>query len=425
MPATDELQATATAPPPILYLCDFPPSNRDGGSVLVDRLLAEYPPENIVAFTSSRYHRPDAQTRHWSSHHAVLWGVQGQGRWGIGRAKGLVNWLLIPLIALRAALQLRRRRASAILSVAHGTYFIAAALASALTSVPLILIVHDDWVADLQRNSYFFKYIARRLFQSVLHRASHVFAVSPPMQRLLRSEYGVDAELQMPCAEAVTRPAGVRNAEGSMRHCRILYAGNGICGDDCLRILMELLQEDRLAGYGLSDWELHLYTPSLPGAIPPRTTWHGWVSQAELAEAVASADILFLPYSFLPDGKSVRTTSFPAKTADYLASGRPILIFSPPDSTIVEYAREFDFACIVTEPAKDALAAAIGLLCCSEVYRGRLAANALRTLAVNHSAHRQRQRLYDVLAETTDASQRPASVSAAGPLNPEARRRRA
>jgi len=413
------------APPPILYLCDFPPSNRDGGSVLVDRLLAGYPPDNIVAFTSSRYRRPDSHSRPWSSHHTELPGIHGQGRWGIGRAKGLVNWLLIPPIALRAALQLRRRRASAILSVAHGTYFIAAALASALTSTPLILIVHDDWVADLQRSSYFLKYIARRLFAAVLRRASHVFAVSPPMQRLLRSEYGVDAELQMPCGEAATRPAAARNTADAMRHCRILYAGNGICAEDSLRILMELLQDDRLAEHGLRDWELHLYTPPLQGAVPPRVTWHGWVSQAELAQAVASADILFLPYSFLPAGKSIRTTSFPAKTADYLASGRPILIFAPPDSSLVEYAREFDFACVVTEPSKDALAAAIGLLCRSEEYRDRLAANALRTLAINHSARRQRQRLYDVLSESPNASQPAVSVAAAGPLHPEARRRRA
>ena len=91
----------------------------------------------------------------------------------------------------------------------------------------------------------------------------------------------------------------------------------------------------------------HLYTRSFETPVPPRVTWHGWVSQAELAQAMASADILFLPYSFLPAERSFRATSFPAKTADYLASGRPILIFSPPDSSIVEYAREFAFACIV------------------------------------------------------------------------------
>jgi len=400
-----EIQSTDPVRPPILYLCDFPPSNLDGGSVLVNRLLAEYPPENIVAFTSARYRRPDAQTRPWSCNHTVLPGLHGQGRWGIGRAKGLVNWLLIPLIALRATHQLRRTRASAMLSVAHGTYFIAAALASALTSAPLILIVHDDWVADLQRSSYLFKYIARRLFGTVLRRASHIFAVSPPMQRLLRSVYGVDAELQMPCADVSLRPAGVRDTQDPMRRCRIHYSGNGVCGADSLEMLMELLREDRLAEYGLGDWELHLYTRSFDGAVPRRVTWHGWVSQAELAKAVASADILFLPYSFLAAEKSFRTTSFPAKTADYLASGKPILIFSPPDSSIIEYAREFDFACIVTEPTKEALAAGIGQICGSKAYRDRLAANALRTLAVNHSVGRQRQRLYDVLSEIARASQ--------------------
>jgi glycosyltransferase involved in cell wall biosynthesis len=409
----------------ILYLCDLPPSNLDGGSVLVNRLLAEYPPESIVAITSSRYRHPEMQTRNWSCDHTVIPGVLGQGRWGIGRIKGLVNWLLIPLVALLAVVQLRRHRASAIFSIAHGTYFIAAALASAFTSTRLVLIVHDDWAAGLQRNSYVFKYVARRLFRAALRRASHVFAVSPPMQRLLSLEYGVDAELQMPCAEAVVLPGAGRDTEDALRHCSILYAGNGVGGSDSLDILMDLLQGDRLAECGLNDWELHLYTPPLQRALPQRVTWHGWVSQAELAEAVSSADILFLPYSFLPVYKWFRTTSFPAKTADYLASGRPILIFSPPDSSIVEYARAFDFACVVTEPTRDALAAAIGSLCRSKEYRDRLTANALRTLSINHSVRRQRQRLYDVLSDTTGAPQPSMSITAGPTLNPEARRRRA
>ena len=160
----------------------------------------------------------------------MLPSVRGQGRWGIGRAKGLVNWLLIPFIAAVAAAQLRRRPAAAILSIAHGTYFIAAALASALVSTRLILIVHDDWVANLQRNSYFFKYIAHRLFRKVLRNASHVFAVSPPMQRLLKSEYRIDAELQMPCAEPTAEPSRARDMQDSLRHCRILYAGSGVGG---------------------------------------------------------------------------------------------------------------------------------------------------------------------------------------------------
>jgi glycosyltransferase involved in cell wall biosynthesis len=336
-----------------------------------------------------------------------------------------VNWLLIPLIALRAVLQLRRRPASAILSIAHGTYFIAAALASALTSTRLVLIVHDDWAAGLQRNSYVFRFIAGRLFRAVLRRASHVFSVSPPMQRLLRSEYGVDAELQMPCTEALVLPGAGRDMADALRHCRILYAGNGVGGADSLDILMDLLQENQLAEHGLSDWELQLYMPPLQRALPHRVTWHAWVSQAELAQALSSADILFLPYSFLVSEKLFRTTSFPAKTADYLASGRPILIFSPPDSSIVEYAREYDFACVVTEPTKDALATAIGSLCRSKEYRDRLAANALRTLATNHSVRRQRQRLYDVLSDTTGTPQPSMSISAGPTLNPEARRRRA
>jgi glycosyltransferase involved in cell wall biosynthesis len=78
----------------------------------------------------------------------------------------------------------------------------------------------------------------------------------------------------------------------------------------------------------------------------------GWVSNLELRRALCRADILFLPASFAKEEVAVVVAGFPTKTADYMASGRPILVFGPEYSSLVRYARETGFAEVVSEPGE-------------------------------------------------------------------------
>jgi glycosyltransferase involved in cell wall biosynthesis len=55
---------------------------------------------------------------------------------------------------------------------------------------------------------------------------------------------------------------------------------------------------------------------------------HGFVPHAEVVRLVATADALFLPMHALAPG--ARSTIFPGKAYEYLASGRPILAAVPP-----------------------------------------------------------------------------------------------
>jgi glycosyltransferase involved in cell wall biosynthesis len=54
---------------------------------------------------------------------------------------------------------------------------------------------------------------------------------------------------------------------------------------------------------------------------------HGFLPHAQVAKLMTSADALFLPMHGLPQG--VRSTIFPGKAYEYLASGRPILAAVP------------------------------------------------------------------------------------------------
>ena len=138
----------------------------------------------------------------------------------------------------------------------------------------------------------------------------------------------------------------------------------------------------------------------------------GWAPQSELSKILSEADILFLPYSFLQVALDAVENAFPSKIADYLAAGRPILVFGPKYSSLVRYAREQSFAEVVDEFSPTALARSIQKLTFSPGDCQRLAARTREVLSANHDMERQRRRFYLTLEQVIPArsgkgSQRP------------------
>ena len=286
--------------PVVLFFNDFPPSNANGGTVLIRRLLSGYPREKLIAVTRSQFALdPVTNTeKDWCRHHVVLPGIKEIGRWGLSRIKGLINWLLIPVIAIRVARLARKESVSAILSIAIGTYFLAAALTSAWTKIPLILIVHDDWVPIAAGAFHAPQWIFRYLTKLALRQASHVFVISVGMQQMIKTLYGVDSEVQMPATEPWDLPPTTPDVVPEAKRAgqlRILYMGNGVSAQDSLDLLLQLIRQKTLAGYGIDNVELHLCTP-WKTEPEPNINNHGWVTEGEARKQIAASDILFLPY---------------------------------------------------------------------------------------------------------------------------------
>src|ERR1039458_6411494 len=84
----------------LLYICDFPPSNFAGGPILMSRLLRDYPPDRIVVLTSSRYLRVSPKEGRLACPHIAFPTTKAWGRWGLGRIKNAIDWLMIPLPGL-------------------------------------------------------------------------------------------------------------------------------------------------------------------------------------------------------------------------------------------------------------------------------------------------------------------------------------
>jgi hypothetical protein len=143
---------------------------------------------------------------------------------------------------------------------------------------------------------------------------------------------------------------------------------------DCLRTLAEALPVSgaRLALFGNFDEgsQRRLLTAS------PAITFHGFVPYHQMIRGLREmADVLFVPMSF---DASHRGLSFPSKLTDYTATGLPLLIYAPPDSAAVRWAREQgDVAEIVEEAGSSVLRAAIDRLRADASRRELLAVNAV------------------------------------------------
>jgi glycosyltransferase involved in cell wall biosynthesis len=224
--------------------------------------------------------------------------------------------------------------------------------------------------------------------------------VSLPMQTMLMEKFGVESELQMPATEPweAISPKESANAEREKAGLtRIIYAGNGAGAmEDSLDLLVEFIKQQTPIDDTASEWELHLYIPANKEWIGPKGWNHpriklqGWVDQEKLRSAISQSDVLFLPFSFSEGERGATQGSFPSKTSDYLASGKPILILAPAYSTIVRYAREYECAEIVDQPDLKLIAQALQHLRMSKERRLELSANGQKAFLQNHDIRRQR-----------------------------------
>ena len=395
----------------LLYICDFPPSNLGGGPILMSRLLREYPADSIKVLTSSRYLRVSPKEGRLACAHIAFPTTKGWGRWGLGRVRTVVDWLMIPVLVLFAVCIIVRQRANAIITIAHGKFFIGAALAGWLTGTPYIVMMHDDTVTPIERQSRLLKCVLGFSFRFALRGAAHVYAIGTEMQQLLKSEYGVDSELQRPATDT-NRERGVavaKCASPSQSPC-ILYAG-GITDavEDSLKLLCDLLVSGKLRTCANVPVELHLYTKLSSETVKdrgwndPAISVHGWVPQEDLPRILQEADILFLPYSFSENVRYAVESAFPSKTADYLAAGKPILVFGPAYSSLVQYASEQGFAEIVQEFNTEALARGVSNIIDSPSRQRELSDRSLAVFSRNHDVNRQRANLHELLERLMSA----------------------
>jgi glycosyltransferase involved in cell wall biosynthesis len=127
--------------------------------------------------------------------------------------------------------------------------------------------------------------------------------------------------------------------------------------------------------------ELHLYTAQNASdlaefGIRGQVVVHPHEAADAIPRIQGGADVLFLPLAFDSPYPEVVRTSSPAKMAEYLASGRPILVHAPADSFVSWYFRHHDCGVVVDRDDPVLLAQELERLLSDHELQARLGSNA-------------------------------------------------
>jgi hypothetical protein len=271
----------------------------------------------------------------------------------------------------------------AVVSVANGFLWFAAADYARRAGLPLHLFLHEDWpsLVTLERTGPLWGVVragCRRRVRPVFRRAASLFSVSPGMADEVRRVYGCESEVLYPNRgdDSPVPCVRVRRAGGPpvVAHAGFVH----------LRGNAELLRR-LAAGLARAGGRLDLYTLHTDadlakhGLAPPHVRRVGFFPAAEMAERVAeTADAMVVTASFDPADRRHESTLFPSKLADYTAIGLPILVWGPEYSSAARWADDHPSAArlFTTPDAAPVLAAAVELTQHPETSR-RLAEGAI------------------------------------------------
>lgn len=257
-----------------------------------------------------------------------------------------------------------------------GTDIPATYLASRRIGTRFYAYICDDYAA---REVYWaFRLPARLVEPLVLKRADGVVVPNEFLLEKLRQRYGIEAALiRNPCdlsAYDAVPPSHSNDKDGARR---IVYTG--AVYDAHYGAFVNLVQA--LTSIMPIPVELHLYTAQDASDLAKLGIRGPLVVHPhEAADAIPGiqrgADVLFLPLAFDSPYPEVIRTSSPAKMAEYLASGRPILVHAPADSFVSWYFRHHECGVVVDRDDPGLLASELERLLSDPELQARLGRNA-------------------------------------------------
>ena len=366
--------------PKLIYVGDVPIEASFHGSMLLYRLLEEYPTDKLLIL------EPTAAR---SSESRRLQNVKYVSFW-LGWPRLLHSRFarIYGSFVVRRAPKLHRKisrlagdfQPEAVLSVPHGYSWLTAAAFAEQNRLPLHLILHDDWLVSLVASSLL-KPWAEQMFRHFYRAATSRLCVSPSMEENYRKRYGAEGTVLYP-----SRAKGCNAVSHSVPRLRekeaglvFAYAGSLNCKayGDLLRALAETLDKSnsQLVIFGpvteskATAFGLRLSNITLGGLLPP----------GQLIERLKKeADVMFLPMSFPPQDRQNMEISFPSKLTDYTLTGLPLLIVGPNYCSAVRWAKENPGVAEVVESVdRGLLQAAVDRLVENATYRQQLGARAL------------------------------------------------
>ena len=295
--------------------------------------------------------------------------------------------------------ELRAKKPAALIACSGNPFDLPAAfLASRRLRVPFVAYLFDDpvfqWPTDTYRGFALF-------WERIWGRRAALVVVPNEVLRddFLKRRRGAKVTMvRNPVADAAFRTGRSKQAPPGTGPLRLVYTGSvyHAQGDAFRNLLAALDVLD--AGH-----QLHVYSSQsqadfeAQGLVGPHVVRHEHVPSEEAYRVQHAADVLFLPLAFRSSIQDVIRSSAPAKMAEYLASGRPVLVHAPADSFISSFFRERGCGIVVDVAEPALLAEALKRVAKDEVLRAGLIGAAAK-IAPEFHAERAREAFWTALA---------------------------
>lgn len=374
-----ETPALDTQLPRLIYIGDVPVESTVAGSMLLYRLLQNYP-NDCLRIIESNLATSQSQRRLVDVTYKTF--HLGFKRLLHSRfARAYTSYLLV--MATQKAKKLdpfmSQFQPDAILTVAHGFSWLIAAKLAKQYDLPLHFIVHDDWVSSVSVVERF-RQLAAQKFGEVYQQAASRLCVSPYMAEFYEQRYGVKGDVLYP-ARGIDVPIFEHPSNRLNHHSNSLvfaYAGS-VNSEGYANSLVQLASILEATGHSLV-----IYSPLTESSIQQLGLNKSHVSARSLIPAQKlihtlreEADVLFVPMSFEKSDRSNMAMSFPSKLTDYTATGLPLLIWGPPYCSAIRWVNyNPGVAIAVEQPEIEYLSKAVEAL--NELtYRSHLASQAL------------------------------------------------
>jgi glycosyltransferase involved in cell wall biosynthesis len=357
--------------PNILLISQTIPQTVYAGSILLHRLLKNYPEDKLLVIGSPPHPKAELLSCRYESLEIPLDRLS-RTRWAkIYRSLGSFN--LLPQMQVSSIKSLLNGfQADLVLSVMQVQPFYHLAYRFAKSQkLPLALIVHDIPERFEAVENYA---VAKQLAKSaeVYGYASKRFCVTPELRDYLEPIYKASGDVLYPNRSESITPRPISDTL-DLKQPDVLtvgYAGTMSYGYG--KQLQYIIPALRKAGVKLRIYSLDCLITDAPDVV----TNCGYAKAAEITweRVKAECDAVILPYCWSDDEhQELYKTHFPSKLSEYLALRMPVLIIGPSYATGVKWGLQNpDAAIVVSENKQEFLVNAFTQLKLSVSLRERL-----------------------------------------------------
>ena len=316
------------------------------------------------------------ETVHGSFHSKIIpWLLRTSAR----RWAGDVDYLIHTTLQLEKRLAPPPARARVVvLTLAYRSGCWVAQRYAKRHQLPLI-VRFDDWWPDIANvHAPVRNHLERRFLE--LHRSADLsLCVSEGMLKALGPHCNARVILPIPDVEPI-RPSKCKDSPGEFR---VGYSGNMLDYSDMLADLAQLALKQgdvRIEFRGRPRWP-----QALIHEMRHRRLLHDFESGPGFDDWLGSFDAYLVVMFFDPAQRRRTETCFATKLVDYSRAGRPIVIWAPETSAVVQWAKKSGAALCITDPDAGALVTALAHLKRDSVLQLELGARALRAYQTEFS----------------------------------------